>query len=602
MTDIHSDLDGLNKSATQDCVEVQYELAKKYLFGPIKMKNIQAAKKELIEVEVKIKKLAHLVDKVNKAINDGLGDDYNQVMSNIMNYADKNKISDHNSMVELCSYIALCWGVIAVKKGLYKNALRSYLISEQMGCGEASERINRLREIYKNRESLINNKKVRKSLDTTEIGRTDSILSDTNLKQVINTESGKSEIFNSCANGFDGNETDSSGGGDSFIHVNHGVEHAFLLAKIKKDELGFDPSVGTGKDELFLTATSNPESRLILSSNMHTSNVDLAANENDIIDPGLTQNVKSNTPNNNKENEVLVSWQIHEPTTGAKWPKKHLDCKVDNRNQVYLARRRGRSHEHDGKFCDDDGDFWVHPSGWNVLAVADGAGSAEYSREGSRIAVATVMDEMQRWFTDNQISIFDSCINEWESKQVTFHELFYYQFYDICKAVVATIKSVASEHGLNERQFASTLLVSVSKTVGEKTYIASLWIGDGAIAAYCKGSTRLLGNADSGEFVGQTRFLDMNYLQNHYQKSVSVAAIGKVEAIILMTDGVSDPKFKSDADLTDSACWDRLLNELSPVLSDANPEQPLLEWLHFFERGYHDDRTIIIRKISSGKE
>lgn len=294
-----------------------------------------------------------------------------------------------------------------------------------------------------------------------------------------------------------------------------------------------------------------------------------------------------------------TQWEYHEPPKEAKWPKPHLHRKADMDAGLFLARRRGRSHEHDAKFCDDDGDFWRHNSGWTVLAVADGAGSAEYSREGSRIAVTTVIDEFARWFTDENVAKCNANIVNWEQNHAAFHQLFYIQFFEICKKAIAKIKSLAEQHNLKERQFATTLLVTVSKTVLGKTYLASLWIGDGAMVAYRRGASRLLGSADSGAFVGQTRFLDASYLQQHYPSSVSIAAIEHAEALILMTDGVSDPKFKSDADLSDPGCWDQLWQEIEPELAKENPEQALQEWLHFFERGYHDDRTLLISLVQA---
>jgi hypothetical protein len=43
-----------------------------------------------------------------------------------------------------------------------------------------------------------------------------------------------------------------------------------------------------------------------------------------------------------------------------------------------------------GAFRDDDYALHADPnSGWHVLAVADGAGSAQYSRRGSQLAVQT---------------------------------------------------------------------------------------------------------------------------------------------------------------------------------------------------------------------
>ena len=347
-------------------------------------------------------------------------------------------------------------------------------------------------------------------------------------------------------------------------------------------------------DQETTPTVENPDDRNLLPQkpNRDNSLLDVTVVEVDIENPA-------------KAPEELVpstQWEYREPPEDANWPKPHLYHKAERDVGLYLTRRRGRSHEHDAKFCDDDGDFWRHDSGWTVLAVADGAGSAEYSREGSRIAVTTVLEEFERWFTQEKVTECDACLNNWEISHGAFHQLFYFQFFEICKKAIAKIKILAEQINVKERQFATTLLVTVSKTVVGKTYLASLWIGDGAMVAYRRGASRLLCSADSGAFVGQTRFLDASYLQQHYPSSVSIAAIEQAEALILMTDGVSDPKFKSDAELGDPGCWDQLWQELEPELAKENPEQALLEWLHFFERGYHDDRTLLISLVQADKE
>lgn len=62
---------------------------------------------------------------------------------------------------------------------------------------------------------------------------------------------------------------------------------------------------------------------------------------------------------------------------------------------VVAASKRGRSHAQDGKYRDDH--FRIRAdaaTGWHILVVADGAGSAELSREGSRIACDCVMQAL----------------------------------------------------------------------------------------------------------------------------------------------------------------------------------------------------------------
>jgi len=64
--------------------------------------------------------------------------------------------------------------------------------------------------------------------------------------------------------------------------------------------------------------------------------------------------------------------------------------------------------------------------------------------------------------------------------------------------------------------------------------------------------------------------------------------------LILMTDGVSDPKFETDAGLKNPALWQALWQELKTPLAEPAPDIALLDWLDFWSRGNHDDRTIAL--------
>lgn len=66
-----------------------------------------------------------------------------------------------------------------------------------------------------------------------------------------------------------------------------------------------------------------------------------------------------------------------------------------------------------------------------------------------------------------------------------------------------------------------------------------------------------------------------------------------------MTDGVSDPKFETDANLNNPDKWDALwidFKENGVELTDDNEasKDQLLGWLDFWSPGNHDDRTIAI--------
>ena len=65
-----------------------------------------------------------------------------------------------------------------------------------------------------------------------------------------------------------------------------------------------------------------------------------------------------------------------------------------------------------------------------------------------------------------------------------------------------------------------------------------------------------------------------------------------------MTDGVTDPKFETDANLFKIEKWDDLWIDLSKEVdfkddNESSADQ-LLKWLDFWSPGNHDDRTIAI--------
>ena len=104
-----------------------------------------------------------------------------------------------------------------------------------------------------------------------------------------------------------------------------------------------------------------------------------------------------------------------------------------------------------------------------------------------------------------------------------------------------------------------------------------------------------MGSPDSGEYAGQTRFLDLAAVSDSgLGKRVSFGRFEDIVSLILMTDGISDPRFETDNGLADPSRWDALWDEITPALADGAPHARLVEWLDFFTPGHHDDRTIAV--------
>ncbi len=296
-------------------------------------------------------------------------------------------------------------------------------------------------------------------------------------------------------------------------------------------------------------------------------------------------------------------WKVIEPAGDLPYPKAHSDHKYLKGSGLSMvaASRRGRSHEHSGTFRDDD--FFISDdpkTGWSVLVVADGAGSAKSSREGARIAVTVAGKCLVEGLAGDFGMDISKSLLSWDSDSASASKLigdrFHYFFHGMAKSAIQAIEQEAGEQQAPVKEYATTLLAAAVKKENDKTFLATFWMGDGAIAAYGpKGKVRLMGQPDGGEFAGQTRFLDQHALNDpSFSKRVGIGRWTDISSIILMTDGVSDPYFETDNGLADPMKWDDLWKEIQPHLADAAPGSRLVDWLHFFKQGHHDDRTIAL--------
>ncbi|HCC6469684.1 TPA: PP2C family serine/threonine-protein phosphatase, partial [Klebsiella pneumoniae] len=245
-------------------------------------------------------------------------------------------------------------------------------------------------------------------------------------------------------------------------------------------------------------------------------------------------------------------WKVIDPPADAPFFKKSIDHRNISSATVNIvaASRRGRSHEHAGTFRDDD--FYINvsdESGWNVLLVADGAGSARFSREGSRIVAETVGNYLFSQLKAEKGHEIKDRVLRWNSEdQRAVWDFMNHHFRQAALLAVHNISSAAIMAQDKAKSFSTTLLATVTFREGSELFAASFWLGDGAIAAYGPvGKVRVLGAADSGEYAGQTRFLDAEAVSDSgFSKRISIGKWNDVSHLVLMTDGVSDPWFETD--------------------------------------------------------
>lgn len=73
--------------------------------------------------------------------------------------------------------------------------------------------------------------------------------------------------------------------------------------------------------------------------------------------------------------------------------------------------------------------------------------------------------------------------------------------------------------------------------------------------------------------------------------------------LVLMTDGIYNPKFVTENKLEDLNAWNIFLEDLDgknedlakvDFKNDEDIENQLLKWMDFWNKGNHDDRTLAI--------
>jgi hypothetical protein len=307
-------------------------------------------------------------------------------------------------------------------------------------------------------------------------------------------------------------------------------------------------------------------------------------------------------------------WKNIEPPADAPFQKTNTECEklVTPFSRVFAASMRGRSHAHEGSFREDDYRVSFHEaSGWHLLVAADGAGSAKMSRRGSQLACETSTEVLTKWLEDEGAGKLDEAIvplvNEDDAgklKQQLYHWL--------VAAAHSSLKAIKEEAASMDpprpaKDFHTTLLISAAKKVAEGWVLVSFTIGDGGVGIRRQDGTPIaFCEPDSGEFSGQTVFLTVNNVFDDADKNMSrlhAAFVKDPSAIVLMTDGITDPRFPTEASLKDKTCWDNFWSEVSEAakFDDEGAEDRLLKWLSFKSAGNHDDRTIVFLMPSDAK-
>ncbi|AXQ27498.1 protein phosphatase 2C domain-containing protein [Solimonas sp. K1W22B-7] len=309
-------------------------------------------------------------------------------------------------------------------------------------------------------------------------------------------------------------------------------------------------------------------------------------------------------------------WKQLEPDADLPFRKEHRrSAELPGKGlRTVAASVRGRSHANSGSFREDD--FHLdhdRSGGWTLVAVSDGAGSARLSRRGSDIACRISCESLQASIAalDEQLDALLplATLAEQVARPEVMESLRQHCRQPLGSAAFTACKAIREEAqalGAQEKDLSATLLVAAVRPYGDGFFVAAYWIGDGAAALFDpqQPDVNLLGDADSGEYSGQTRFLQSGEFPApdpwpQIDRRVRCAWGGPGSILALMSDGVSDPKFGTDNALKNPVRWqewwkDVLAGPVNPAPDNAALPEELTRYLDFWSQGEHDDRTLAL--------
>lgn len=275
---------------------------------------------------------------------------------------------------------------------------------------------------------------------------------------------------------------------------------------------------------------------------------------------------------------------------------------------VAYASIRGRSHIRSGSFREDDVEARFFLDGKALaIVVSDGAGSAPLSRRGSSIVSKVGM----------------KCLVELGQALAADPDALAGRTQPAIDGFSKVVKAIQEQIGFEAecikeqrpdflaKEMYATFLAALVLPTPTGQVLLTYSAGDGAIGLALAGEASGLKCApDHGQSAGQTLFV-LNKGADDAEKRLMFTPLPESYALLLMSDGVSDPRFQ-DGSETKAEAWELIARDIQPLVK-AEPlnleaervetykeRGALCEWLDSYEKGHHDDRTIAVlfHKIS----
>jgi serine/threonine protein phosphatase PrpC len=251
--------------------------------------------------------------------------------------------------------------------------------------------------------------------------------------------------------------------------------------------------------------------------------------------------------------------------------------------------------------------------GWRIVVVADGAGSARISRKGSEIACRGVVDYFSEKSSIESMLELDDLVQQHraqtgEDTQKKMNRFVYNNLGKAAFLVHKKLEEFANDQGVPLKDLSSTLVFTLFKKYDVGYAFLSFGVGDCPMAVLNKNITEvtILNWIDVGEFGGGTRFITMPeiFKNEKFATRFNYKLLDDFSYLILMSDGIYDPKFVVESNLPNIKKWHEFLDDLKGKNEDGTKVElnagnreitnQFSRWMDFWSPGNHDDRTLAI--------
>ncbi len=244
--------------------------------------------------------------------------------------------------------------------------------------------------------------------------------------------------------------------------------------------------------------------------------------------------------------------------------------------RLVAASHRGKTHAHQGTFR-EDATAIATTKHWNIIAVGDGAGTADLARVGSNYAVTRAVEAMKAAMPEPPTSE-DLGRAIWAG----------------LKAAYQAVKAFAVEHEVNVGELSTTLQLLIHWPQDKGCLLAVAHIGDGIMTAETlDGQYYLLTDPDTDpDDASRTLFLTSGPLKQWMERAKVYQFDEPLDIVALMTDGLSGD-LEPYAELLHTNLFEALRNRVLcyPL---KQREAALLPLISYDRRGSFDDRTLAV--------